>query len=91
MPDPHQRIIFASAYVKETLEHSVKEPKQVVELLQKPFELKQLTDTIEDTDTYEELRALNVDVNRIKGAELTHEQIFDLLNKLKRIQKNRTF
>ena len=89
--DPHQRIIFASAYVKETLEQSVKELKQVVELMQKPFALKQLTDTIEDTEAFEELRELNVDVDRIKGAELTHEEIFDLLDKLKRIQKNRTF
>ncbi|MFZ0553927.1 MAG: response regulator [Nitrososphaeraceae archaeon] len=88
---PHQRIIFASAYVKETLEQSVKELKQVVELMQKPFALKQLTDTIEDTEAFEELRELNVDVDRIKGAELTHEQIFDLLTKLRRIQKNRTF
>ena len=88
---PHQRIIFASAYVKETLEQSVKELKQVVELMQKPFALKQLTDTIEDTEAFEELRELNVDVDRIKGAELTHEEIFDLLDKLKRIQKNRTF
>ena len=32
-----QRIIFASAYVKETLVESVKELKQVVELLQKLF------------------------------------------------------
>ena len=88
---PHQRIIFASAYVKETLEHSVKELKQVVELMQKPFALKQLTDTVEDTVAFEELRELNVDVDRIKGAELTHEQIFDLLTKLRRIQKNRTF
>jgi CheY-like chemotaxis protein len=34
---PHQRIIFASAYVEETLEESVKQLKQVVELMQKPF------------------------------------------------------
>jgi DNA-binding NtrC family response regulator len=89
--DPNQRIIFASAYVKETLENSVKELKQVVELLQKPFALKQLTDTVEDTLAFEELKELNVDVDRIKGADLTHTQIFDLLSKLRRIQKNRTF
>lgn len=88
---PHQRIIFASAYVKETLEHSVKELKQVVELMQKPFALKQLIDTVEDTDVFEELRELNVNVDRIKEADLTHEQILDLLDKLRRIQKNRTF
>lgn len=89
--DSHQRIIFASAYVKETLEHSVKELKQVVELIQKPFSLKHLTDTVEDTQAFEELKELNVDVGRIRGADLSHEQIFDLLVKLRRIQKNRTF
>jgi CheY-like chemotaxis protein len=89
--DPHQRIIFASAYVRDTLEHSVKELKQVVELMQKPFTLKQLIDTVEDTLAFDELKGLNVDVDRIKGADLTHEQIFDLLARLRRIQKNRTF
>ena len=89
--NPHQRIIFASAYVKETLEHSVKELRQVVELMQKPFALKQLTDTVEDTEAFEELRELNVNVDRIKEADLTHEQILDLLDKLRRIQKNRSF
>ena len=88
---PHQRIIFASAYVKETLEYSVKELKQVVELMQKPFALKQLTETVEDTEAFEELRELNVNVDRIKEADLAHEQILDLLDKLRRIQKNRTF
>lgn len=89
--DPHQRIIFASAYVKETLVNSVKELRQVVELMQKPFTLKQLTDTVEDTLAFEELKELNVDVDRIKDANLTHAQISDLLAKLRRIQKNRTF
>jgi CheY-like chemotaxis protein len=89
--DPRQRIIFASAYVRDTLEHSVKELKQLVELMQKPFTLKQLTDTVEDTLAFDELKGLNVDVDRIKGADLTHAQIFDLLARLRRIQKNRTF
>jgi CheY-like chemotaxis protein len=35
--NPHQRIIFASAYVKETLQESVKQLKQIVELMQKPL------------------------------------------------------
>jgi CheY-like chemotaxis protein len=89
--DPRQRIIFASAYVRDTLEHSVKELKQVVELMQKPFTLKQLTDTVEDTLAFDELKELNVDADRIKGEDLTHAQIFDLLARLRRIQKNRTF
>ena len=60
--NPHQRIIFASAYVKETLQE-VKQVKQVVELMQKPFSLSQLIDTIEDKEVYEGLKNLNVDVN----------------------------
>ncbi len=46
--NPHQKIIFASAYVQYTLVDSVKELKQVVGLLQKPFELDALVDKIED-------------------------------------------
>ena len=86
----HQRIIFASAYVKETLEHSIKELKQVVELIQKPFSLNKLVDIIEDKEVYEDLRALNIDVDLVKAANPTHEQILDLLERLKRIQKHRT-
>lgn len=87
----HQRVIFASAYVKETLEHSIKQLKQVVELIQKPFELSKLVDTIEDKEVYEDLRTLNIDVDLVKAANPTHEQIIDLLERLKRIQKYRTF
>ncbi|MDQ4067473.1 MAG: response regulator [Thermoproteota archaeon] len=35
---PGQRIIFASAYVKDTLLRSVKKLNRAVELIQKPFE-----------------------------------------------------
>jgi CheY-like chemotaxis protein len=33
--NPHQRIIFASAYIQETVKDSVKELKQVVEVIAK--------------------------------------------------------
>ena len=89
--NPHQRIIFASAYVKETLQESVKQLKQIVELMQKPFTLSQLVDTVEDKEVYEELKNLNVDVNRIRAAEPTHKVVIDLLERLRRIQKNRMF
>jgi CheY-like chemotaxis protein len=89
--NPHQRIVFASAYVKETLEQSVKELKQVVELMQKPFALSKLVDTVEDKEVYEELRTLNIDVDLVRAANPTHEQIRDLLGRLKKIQKHRTF
>jgi CheY-like chemotaxis protein len=89
--NPHQRVIFASAYVKETLQQSIMELKQVVELMQKPFALSMLVDTIEDKEIYEELRTLNIDVDLVRAADPTHEEILDLLERLRRIQKNRTF
>ncbi|MEM2761070.1 MAG: response regulator [Nitrososphaerales archaeon] len=42
--DPHQTIIFATAYGKENLSDVVKDLKQFVGLLQKPFELALLVD-----------------------------------------------
>lgn len=89
--NPHQRIIFASAYVKETLLDSVKQLKQIVELMQKPFGLDALVDTIEDTEIYTQLEKLNVNVFRIKNFNPTHEQVRDLLEGLRIIQKGRTF
>ena len=52
--NPRQRIIFASAYVKETLKDSVKGLKQVVELLQKPFSSQILVDMIRDKQVYKQ-------------------------------------
>ena len=89
--NPHQRIIFASAYVRETLQESVKQLKQVVELMQKPFSLSQLVDAVEDKEVYEELKSLDVDVIRIRAAEPSHQVVIDLLERLKKIQKYRTF
>jgi CheY-like chemotaxis protein len=89
--NPHQRIIFASAYVKETLRDSVKQLHQIVELMQKPISINELIDTIEDKDVYNELKKLNVDLDVIKAANPTHEQILDLLERLRKIEKMRTF
>jgi CheY-like chemotaxis protein len=89
--NPSQRIIFASAYVKETLVDSIKNLKQIVELLQKPFRLQDLIDTIEDKNIYEELTKLNVNVQNLKDLNPTHAQIRDYLEALRKIQKAKTF
>src|SRR5438067_13326515 len=89
--NPHQRIIFASAYVKETLLDSIKKLNRVVELMQKPFGVNTLLDTIEDKEAYSELHSLNIDVNVIKAINPTHEQITDLLERLRKVQRGRTF
>jgi phosphotransacetylase len=81
-------LIFAAAYVQETFIDSIKELKQVVELMQKPFGECALIDIIEDKDVYERLQKFNVDIDIIKAINPTHEQIIDLLERLQRIQKH---
>jgi CheY-like chemotaxis protein len=100
--NPDQRIIFASAYVKETLEHSVKQLKRVVELLQKPFEVQAFIDTVEDKQVYEELKKMMINIRAIDDDRLSSDQesdnsltsrerMRDLFECLRKIQKNRTF
>ena len=89
--DPRQRIVFASAYVKETLDDSVKQLKQVVELMQKPFEADTLADTIEDKAAYEVLKTLIVNIKEFDLENPTKEQISRLFEGLRKIQKGRTF
>lgn len=77
--NPHQRIIFASAYVRDTLREAVRQLKQLVELVQKPFSERQFIDILEDAEVYQELGKLGVDVNQIKMGHFRHEQLKKLL------------
>ena len=97
-----QRIIFASAYVKDTLEESVKKLNRVVELLQKPFEIQAFIDTIEDKEVYEELKKIMINIRAIDDdnptskpkpvdSSTSRERMRDLFECLRKIQKNRTF
>lgn len=88
---PRQRIIFASAHVKETLLDSVKQLNRVVELMQKPFGIKALIDTIEDKEIYDGLQALNVKIDQLKDMNPSHDQISELLEGLRKLQKGKTF
>jgi CheY-like chemotaxis protein len=92
--NPSQRIIFASAFVKETLRESVRELRQVVELMQKPFLPEALVDVVEDTEAYPELKKLFVNVSKMSEIDFenpTPDQIRDIFEGLKKIQKGRTF
>ncbi len=84
-----QRIIFASAYVKETLEESIKCLKHVVELMQKPFSLKELVNTVEDNKIYQELQKFNIDIDLVKALSPTHAQIMELLDKVRKTTTTR--
>jgi CheY-like chemotaxis protein len=102
--NPHQRIVFASAYVIDTLREAVKKLDRVVELLQKPFTLEAFVNTIEDNEAYEGLRTLMVNIRHIEASQqqqkeeskmkihsLSEEQIRSLFEGLRKIQKYRTF
>lgn len=88
---PKQRIIFASAYVKQTLEESIMNLKQVVELLQKPFEPDILADAIEDIEAYDGLKSLIRNIKDFDMDNPSHDQMRILFDGLRKIQKNRTF
>jgi hypothetical protein len=46
-----------------------------------------LINTIEDKEVYAELQKLNVDIDIVRALVPTHEQITDLLERLRKIQK----
>ena len=89
--NPEQRIIFVSAYVRDTLEDSVKQLKRVVELIEKPFDIDVFIDTIEDIEVYEGLKKLVVNVRQIKDNNSTKKQINELIEGLRKVQKTRAF
>jgi predicted transcriptional regulator/FixJ family two-component response regulator len=88
---PEQRIIFASAFVKDTLLESIKKLGQVVELMQKPFDAKALIDTVEDREIQESLKRLASNINQVDTDDPESEPIKELFGAVRLIQKARTF
>lgn len=89
--NPDQRIIFVSAYVKETLMDSVKELNQVMELIQKPFEPDVLVDLVENVQSAGLMRKLRTLASTIGGDSTSpsNDQIQTLLEALQKIQKSK--
>jgi CheY-like chemotaxis protein len=77
-----QRIVLASAYLQDTLIKSLQQLKQIVEVLNKPFSQQELLGTVENAEIYSELKELDVDVETLKGANLTNEQLRVLIPSL---------
>lgn len=86
---PKQRIIFASAYVLDTLTNAVKDLDRVVEMVQKPFEIDDLVALVEDEEIWKDLEGLNANIPELKKMSISHEALADLLQGLKKIQRNR--
>ncbi len=86
---PKQRIIFVSAYVLETLQDAVKTLSRVVEMMQKPFEIDDLISLVEDTEVWEGLQELNVNIAELRKWGATHDQLLELYAGLRTLQKGR--
>jgi CheY-like chemotaxis protein len=86
--NPHQRVLLTSDDDKATSK-GLRRLKQKVETLEKPFSEQMLIEKVEDVYIYSALEELNIDVDDIKRAHLTHEQlrkILQILNKGKEIK-----
>jgi CheY-like chemotaxis protein len=90
--NPNQRVMFASAYVKDTLffVDSVKQLKFML-LMQNPSDATAPVEIIEDKEIYDGLEKLNVNVKKIKDFNPSHEDIRELLEGLREIMKGKTF
>ena len=84
--EPNQRIIFASAFAEETLVGLVKQNGIIAEILQKPFELEVLVNSVEDTELYARLQKLKVNIGDLKEWNPSHQQLTDLLGALLRLK-----
>ena len=86
--NPHQRIILASAYLEHALIDSIKELSVPIEVLEKPISNKRLVDIIEDTETYDELKKLHLDIEPFEKACLSHELLKKILDILRKKDKD---
>lgn len=85
--NPSQRIIFASAYVDETIGDSIRILGKVIEVIKKPFPLSEFVDQIEDKKIFSELKKLNVNTKNLKEIQPTHQSLRVYLQTLKLLEK----
>jgi DNA-binding NarL/FixJ family response regulator len=81
--NPHQRVILTSDDDKDTSK-GPGQLKQKVEILKKPFSEQLLIEKVEDAFIYSALKELNIDIDDIKRAHFTHEQLKKILQILKK-------
>lgn len=88
--NPSQRIIFASAYVNDTIVDSIKVLGKIIEVIKKPFSLSEFVDQIEDKKIFSELERLNVNIKNLKEIQPTHQSLRTYLETLKVLEKDVT-
>jgi CheY-like chemotaxis protein len=81
--NPHQRVILTTDDDK-AISKGPRQLKQKVEILKKPFSEQLLVENAEDAFIYSALQELNIDIDDIKRAHFTHEQLRKILLILKK-------
>jgi CheY-like chemotaxis protein len=81
--NPRQRIIFTSGD-DMAISKGIRQLKQKVEILKRPFTKQLLIETVEDEYVYSALKELNIDIDDIKRGHFTHEQLTKILRILKK-------
>ncbi len=84
---PDQRIVFASAYIKNILVNSTEKLKQATEMLQKPFSLDTLVDKVEDKEIFEQLETFGICIPESQKKSPSHKQLVKLLETLLEVEK----
>lgn len=82
-----QRIVFVSAYVKTILIDSTSSLPQVVEMLQKPFELDVLVDIVAEQDILNHLKEFGIGLKGKTSHFPNHNELVKLLESLLEMQK----
>ena len=59
--------------------------------MRKPFSLNALIDTVEDAQVYEGLKTLMINLMYLKDGYPNEEQMKEIFDGLRKIQKNRTY
>jgi len=85
--NPDQRILFASAYSRETLVSDLKELNRAMVVIQKPFRISSLVSTVEDEQIPAELEKINVKVRALKDLHHSDNELSVMVKTLSRIQK----
>ncbi|HKU50222.1 MAG TPA: response regulator [Nitrososphaera sp.] len=88
--NPDQRIIFASAFARDTLIAVIKQDGIIAEILQKPFEIDVLLDTVENSELYFRLQKLKINVGDLRKWNPSHRELSDLLDALLRLKDAQT-
>jgi two-component system, chemotaxis family, chemotaxis protein CheY len=89
---PDQRIIFVSAYVQETLRDSVSQLKQIVELIQKPFDIDVVVELVEDLEIFSSVKKLSSLVKQIEDVNNPNSrEIRELFKAAAQAHKGKTF